>query len=761
MSLASLLVDLSVNTAGLRAGLDSARTTVAGFAQSVTKAFDGVEQMGKSIKRAANEVAQAGLGLAAVAGGAVALAATVDKNIAAEVKNLKASFVDLAVPVAQMVVPAMRDFAEAVRTCADFVASLSPETKSMIATFLQVAAVVGGVALVISKVAAAIAALAGVIGAITAGPILALVAGLAAVAAAAVFLHKVWRENWGNVQGVVKDVIAAMAGYWQAFANFVSGVMGKLWRSVVSGIEVVAKAVLAVLEFTGQVGAQQAQAVRDAISAAANLARENGGVLVAEGIKFAEETASTMKNGLIDAIRAMVAEGKIIFKDLKAALGFDDLLKSGAAARHDLGKPADLAPDTAQRFIMGGRDAALDLGLEAKAVGDELANIGAMFAQGGQAAAAEVVVAATTFKNAVIAGAQTVVSKLGDVGQIINSAVQGFTTAGPWGAIIAVLAELLGRLEVFTKFSDMLNAKLFKSLSELNEAIAPLFQMLHQLSEMLNPVRAIIHMVIRFVLDLLGPVFKILGGIFDALGKVLVPIVTALGSLFDAISAIVDALVNMGPVMESIRVTFKIIGAAISFASLGVMRMVSDVLGVIITFAKAVGMNVTDLQKTHADIIVKAGKMVDDLKKFDLFAAPPLGELAKANEKAAESAHAVAEKFSELLHNIPSGYSGLKMQQFLAGMSDTGMRDRNGNPLSSEQWNNSPYAVSGSAAGYQDEGEWGTADPTPGSGGGGGGGRGGTTVVIQNAHFSATNKTELYREMVALAQLDKNQRRRS
>ncbi len=314
------------------------------------------------------------------------------------------------------------------------------------------------------------------------------------------------------------------------------------------------------------------------------------------------------------------------------------------------------------------------------------------------------------FINAISAAAKTVLSKMGDVGQIVGSAMQGFMSGGPWGAIIAVIGELLSRLQGFTKISEMLNNKLFDSLGELNTALAPLFELFTEFSNMLNPIRQIIHSVIEFVITLLGPVFKILGALFEGIGKILAPIATALGAVFEAIGSVTEALNNMEPVTVSLGITFKLIGAALSFAMLGIMGIALGVVRAVQEIMKAVGANTDGIKKTGDDIEAKGNAMATSLKNFDLFKDPQSGSATAgpAKESTAPPPSGIAWEttdvqkvsvvnFNEMLTNLPGGYK-YKGAQFRAddgGGAFAGM----GGTASTSSSSGSGAPVTGSSSG--------------------------------------------------------------
>lgn len=137
-------------------------------------------------------------------------------------------------------------------------------------------------------------------------------------------------------------------------------------------------------------------------------------------------------------------------------------------------------------------------------------------AAAGKASRAMDVFQASAVKSAAVASVAlgALVSKLGGVGQVISAAAQGMATAGPWGAIIAVLAEVLSRMQSFTKLTDYLNKDLETHLGVLSKILAPLFEMLQGMGEAMNSL-----------LDSFSPLqwaFTAISAILWAVGKTMI-----------------------------------------------------------------------------------------------------------------------------------------------------------------------------------------------------------------------------------------------
>lgn len=129
----------------------------------------------------------------------------------------------------------------------------------------------------------------------------------------------------------------------------------------------------------------------------------------------------------------------------------------------------------------------------------------------------------------------TLLGASGEIGGIVNSAMQGFASGGPMGAIGAVFAELLSRSQ---GFQDILAAGM-ESLGELVEAFEPLASALKPLAGLVFTVVGIVAQQLKPVFEAIGPVF---GTVFDILRHALIAVLTIVKVLGDAWNGIVDGL---------------------------------------------------------------------------------------------------------------------------------------------------------------------------------------------------------------------------
>ena len=95
-----------------------------------------------------------------------------------------------------------------------------------------------------------------------------------------------------------------------------------------------------------------------------------------------------------------------------------------------------------------------DLSMTANDFGLALIDLDAAVSTSSANFASEFTRFSTTFADAIV-------GSMGEAGEVIRAAVQGFQSAGPWGAIAAVAATLLSKTQAFQKLVDMVNQVLY------------------------------------------------------------------------------------------------------------------------------------------------------------------------------------------------------------------------------------------------------------------------------------------------------------
>lgn len=121
--------------------------------------------------------------------------------------------------------PALKKISEKMKELSEWWGNLSPETQEAITKALMIAAAIGPIILILGKLATAIGAIIGivntvgsVIGLVSAGPMVAIVAAIAAIIAIGVLLYK----NWDTIKEKMKALGEIIKNGWESVKSAIS-----------------------------------------------------------------------------------------------------------------------------------------------------------------------------------------------------------------------------------------------------------------------------------------------------------------------------------------------------------------------------------------------------------------------------------------------------------------------------------------------------------------------------------------------------------
>lgn len=495
LKLGTLYVDLTARTDGV--------------AKGIADALKHVEKFTREVKKAANDAAQLGAGVAAIGLGALKLASDINGPAKAAMDDLHRSTQQLAVPLAQMLLPAVKALAADIRMLASHIAGMDPGVKAGIASAAKWAVELGGVALVVGKVAGLISSLSGVLSGVFAavaaagvGPILGIVAALGLAAAGVAALHAAYRTNFLGMGDATRR-------FWDFF--------GSTSRTVLDAVR--SNLLLWVGKWLAAFGA--------ILDAYANFQETIGNKGAAD---FARRGARGINNFALDALQgssqkivtaaldlgkmagtAFANEWKRIFDELGISKLWDRAksMFSGAGALAAVGPKGPLVSGAmSQRGFGRGALSAAGAGGAGELTEEQIAETGRGYAAAMARAAdyfrqgeGKVKVALANIGAGLQVAGQIFLSKMGRVGEVINAAVQGFQAGGLWGALIAAVASLLTMTDGFGKLLGYLEA----TLGEIIKIFEPLIEAIAAFSNVMGPLKPI--------LDLVGGALKIVGTI--------------------------------------------------------------------------------------------------------------------------------------------------------------------------------------------------------------------------------------------------------
>ncbi len=151
---------------------------------------------------------------------------------------------------------------------------------------------------------------------------------------------------------------------------------------------------------------------------------------------------------------------------------------------------------------------------------------------------------------------------LGEFGQVMHSAMQGFSSGGVWGAVVAVVAEILSRSESFRRIGDRLSqsiGKLVEFIDPIVAAFEPIIGAITSLSELIHDISYTMG-GLGSVIEALG---KVLGWVADGLQKVIGGVVGAFAWIMDKIGDLFKKLhlggaaKNMHSAADNLRKSIK------------------------------------------------------------------------------------------------------------------------------------------------------------------------------------------------------------
>ncbi len=592
----------------------TAKTT--DFSKQMQKAAKDTAELAEKVAGAANRVAGFG---AVIVGPVVASLRTATKysqETKDAVERMGNAFGALAVEVSKAVLPAVKALTEGIAKTARWVHDLDPGTKKLAVTVVEVAAGVSALALAIGQISGGVAAFNNLqaallkMGTSFGGVLLtvgAVAAALAALVLVAGFVREAWDQNLGGIRdkfaavwkwitskvGVIKDAFAsALKFVVQIFADAISE-LAKLW---------VGFGKMLGQDFSGSAGFLQ-----DISAWAASFASGDNS-LGAVWDDFAEAAQPAMAK--IGELWDMTVSGMTKnWESFKKGIGFDKagIMATSLDQQHEVevGRVSDTMPGSNRKISDYYTEK-----VRTQGPGGDFKSSG------------------PNVMGAFTGALEGAVGKLGKAGEVMTTAMQGFATGGPWGALIAVIVDLVTGSRQFQASLEPVN----EGLEMLGDAFGELFASGKAINEAVNKI--------------LGPIFElvgtIFGGISDLLG-VLAPVFEALGAVIKPIVKIIQE--TLGPVFFILGLILKAVAAVI----LMVIRSIAGIWNLIIeAIAGIIGV-------FNKDAAWEFRKKKMDTNALDE-AMRNLFESTEDNTDAQERQAEAADKATEALSNVPRGY---------------------------------------------------------------------------------------------------------
>lgn len=640
LKIGSLYYSVSARTSGLIRGMDAA--------------LKSVERFTREAKKVGQEMGQLSIGLAAVGGAALKLAAEVDGPTKAALDDLKKSTQQLALPIAQTLLPAVKALTKDIRSLAAWVNGLDPQLKKNAATVAKWAVEIGAMAFVAGKAAGLVGTFAGVVrgllGALAALPLLPIVVGLAAIAVGVALVHKAWRENWSGIQEKTAKVIEWLGNAFGKVVEFIGGLFKALvgqWAGMVDGI---LDMVDALQRLTGtklvDVGGLR-EGFRGLFKDLAD------GSFFKVSFDFGKDVGTNLVEGVLD-------EWKLIGEKLKK------LLPKGL---FDKGEEPPLPGEVEVSPVGRGPGLkSLNFGSLARNAPAAAPSFG--FVRGPSTLdmlrrAGEAVAGALSFVGSqLLAVGLSLVQKMGRLGNVANSAIQGAQAGGWVGAVLAVVAELYSMSSSFDTLVNIAEGLIGTVLS----ALAPMFDML---TKALGPILGGAGLVLASALQAIAPLFDIVGQALTFVAPFLALVAALLGGLAPIIKIFADILTGLLNALQPVIEVLFTIARMLLLGIVGIAKQVLDIwnalVGAVASIVDTAVSVITFGAVQGAGNFIRAmqvgtGGMADAIKALENMSwdsATALAVNAAANYEAAGAAmrlNDAAQEVAESFQNMPSGY---------------------------------------------------------------------------------------------------------
>ncbi|ATB41147.1 hypothetical protein CYFUS_006609 [Cystobacter fuscus] len=516
-------------------------------------------------------------------------------------------------------------------------------------------------------------------------PVLVLAAAVAGLALLAGSLYDAWNdtstglkdsvENMGtSIVGLASDIRDALLGVFESTKNFAVGLISTLIEALTVRVRSIAKFGESVARFLGR------NTLADNFALAQNLTATGVAKYIDEKMEETAEAAKkalaapidaflSARDGVIDGVRFGVKRSTVglsaILRDSGLADFPDRLMAELKKLLPTIGDPntvEDVPAFDREPSAVGKADfeKLRELGRRGTTLYQEAFNEHARVLRDAAKEHARVLAEAVESARQSLVAQFT--SRLGNLQGVIQSAQQGAQAGGAWGAVAAVVLELLTQSEGFAAVIEMVNAILQQVANVLGQVLAPLQGLLGAVSRVLDaalrPLAPLFSMLAG-TLEPFAPALVIIGDMLSALGPFLELVVQGFSVLLNPLSLL------GGPIMTALFEAFRWVSLIIMSVVWGLYQAWNAIVSAVQWVLRALGdisifgAKPLAFLSDWADSLQSAKAPVEDLEKSmrDLRDMTLEQAKAKANETAATVKNTKAlQEATESLTNVPAAW---------------------------------------------------------------------------------------------------------
>ncbi|QRK08080.1 hypothetical protein JQX13_50405 [Archangium violaceum] len=170
------------------------------------------------------------------------------------------------------------------------------------------------------------------------------------------------------------------------------------------------------------------------------------------------------------------------------------------------------------------------------------------------------------------------VSRIGDIADILNSFAQGVAAGGIWGGVIAVLADILTRSEGFRTLVEMINTLIQLVADSLGQLLGPLQPLVGAIGYLVQSIMGALTPILQYLLEAVDP---------------LIPVLVGLGEVFAALQPVFQMLAGVlqlteVPLRLLAEVALRLFFELVRGLAIGILEIAKGIAGVWNGIIKAV-----------------------------------------------------------------------------------------------------------------------------------------------------------------------------
>lgn len=290
---------------------------------------------------------------------------------------------------------------------------------------------------------------------------------------------------------------------------------------------------------------------------------------------------------------------------------------------------------------------------------------------------------------------------LGDLGKTIDDTIKGFQQGGIWGALAALVMDLLSMMDGWKDIQNIAQGQLKMALKDMAGGLNSVIDALKPLMGAVESIASALHGLLDGVLDVVAKVLSGIAPLFQTIGVSLQALLAPVGTLLQIVGGILDPLLKlMGITLEPLVLIFMALKVGVDYVSLGFNMLVDAIDKGLIQGINQFIDSINSVFQSHLDhlsgigvnnaggIVNATTQLANDMAQLKQFADDMINDPLNAQDDFARQSAAHAEamgndtdqvnknatamaKFNQEFSNVPTGIK-TALLMFNAANADDG-----------------------------------------------------------------------------------------